>query len=107
MSVEELSRCAAFQHGLRYLEHGYYWEAHEVLESVWMALEQESPERCFVQALIQVANAHLKSLMGREKAVRRLCEISRTLLDELESPTVMGVNWSIYTEMLDELERKL
>ena len=107
MSVEALSECAAFQHGLLYLEHGYYWEAHEVLEPVWMALNDETRERIFVQALIQIANAQLKNLMGRRKAAIRLCGISRELLDRAESQQLMGVSRSDYDKMLDKLELAL
>lgn len=107
MSVEDLSRSAAFKHGLIYLEQGYYWEAHEVLEPVWMALERNSEERRFVQALIQIANARLKQLMGRKKAALRLCDISRALLDECESPLLMGVPIATYYAMLDELAEKI
>ncbi len=107
MSIDELARSEAFKHGLLYLEHGYYWEAHEVLEPVWMVLNSKSEERRFVQALIQIANAHLKNLMDREKAVRRLCRIARELLDESDSPVVMGVHRSIYYSMLDDLELQL
>lgn len=107
MSVDELAQSEAFKHGLLYLEYGYYWEAHEVLEPVWMVLNHKSEERCFVQALIQIANAHLKNLMDREKAVQRLCRIARELLDESDSPVVMGVHRSIYYTMLDDLELQL
>ena len=54
MSVAELAESSAFRHGLLYLENGYYWEAHEVFEPVWLSLPEHSDEKLFVQALIQV-----------------------------------------------------
>ena len=72
MSADALARSEAFRAGLVYLEKGYFWEAHEVLEPVWMALPQGSAERHLLQALIQLANARLKARMGRPRAVARL-----------------------------------
>ena len=73
MSVEALGRSASLQAGLYYFRHGYFWEAHEALEPVWMSLPK-GPDRERVQALIQLANAALKLRMGRERATQRLCE---------------------------------
>ncbi|WP_299408080.1 DUF309 domain-containing protein [uncultured Roseobacter sp.] len=72
---DELHRTAAFQTGLAYLRAGYFWECHEVLEAVWMQTSDPGPEREMVQALIQLANARLKLLMGKPRAARRLCDM--------------------------------
>ncbi len=63
----------AMRAGLDYLHAGYFWECHEVLEAVWLALPDPSAERHMVQAVIQLANARLKLAMGRPKATLRLC----------------------------------
>jgi len=92
MSVRELAGCDAFRHGLHYIDTGFYWEAHEVLEPVWMALPETSEERRLVQALIQIANAGLKLEMGRPRAAARLCAIAHQLLTSLQSPGPLGVD---------------
>ncbi len=51
---------------------GCYWEAHEVWEAAWLAASANSPERLLLQALIQQANARLKSDMRRDNAAARL-----------------------------------
>lgn len=66
----------AWLFGLDLLEARYAWEAHEVLEMVWMRAGPNTPERAFVQAIIQLANAALKHGMGRPKAALRLCGIA-------------------------------
>lgn len=73
MGAEQLSRCAAWRTGLTYLEAGFNWEAHELMEPVWMALPEGSNERRLVQMMIQLANASLKARMERPRAVLRLC----------------------------------
>ena len=101
-SPDALAASAAFRHGLHYIETGYYWEAHEVLEPVWMALPDGSGERAFVQGLIQLANGLLKLRMGRAKAALRLSAISRNLVLDARAASVMGVRRH---EVLDRIER--
>lgn len=80
MGAEDLIGSEAFETGLDFLQNGFYWEAHEVLEPVWLALPEQAPERSVVQGIIQLANAQLKIEMGRPKAALRLCNISEALL---------------------------
>lgn len=91
MTVAELAETRAWAAGWRFLRAGYFWEAHEVLEPVWMALPEGSAERAFVQAAIQTANAALKRRMGRPRAVSRLCAMVRELLAQCAGRTeIMG-----------------
>lgn len=81
MSVDQLAATAAWRAGWVFLERGFFWESHEVLEPVWMQTRPNSAERHLVQAVIQVANAGLKARMGRVRAVGRLCDLAQTHLD--------------------------
>ena len=90
MSPAQLAQSEAFCTGLFYLQRGYFWEAHELFEPVWMALEEGSEERRLLQALIQLANAQLKLRMHRPKAASRLCIMVRGLLEKLTGARVMG-----------------
>ncbi|WP_187430555.1 hypothetical protein ROLI_036870 [Roseobacter fucihabitans] len=75
MPAADLHHTSAFTTGLAYLDAGYFWECHEVLEAVWMQTADPSCERDMVQALIQLANARLKLRMGKPRAARRLCDM--------------------------------
>lgn len=105
MSPDELAVSDAFQIGLTYLRSGYDWEAHEVLEPVWMALPEDSVERRCVQALIQLANAQLKLKMNKPKAARRLCGIVRDLLPAED--VVMGVDIAQVLHRVESLEQRI
>ncbi|PWE34380.1 hypothetical protein DDZ14_01350 [Maritimibacter sp. 55A14] len=59
-------------YGRRLIAEGFYWEAHEVLEPVWMNAPPNSRERHMVQAVIHLANAGLKRRMGKPRAAARL-----------------------------------
>jgi len=104
MTAMQLSDCAAFRTGLRYLEAAFYWEAHELLEPVWMALPDPGVERRFVQALIQIANGFLKIRMERPKAAARLVGIAVDLLPEAGQGAVMGIDPGDVRRMVDSLQ---
>lgn len=106
MTAEALARSAAFRHGLLYIESGFYWEAHEVLEPVWMALPEHSTERRFVQALIQTANGLLKLCMERPKAALRLCGIARGLLPQDQEVLVLGQSAGWVHGLIASLEKQ-
>ncbi|WP_299083286.1 DUF309 domain-containing protein [uncultured Ruegeria sp.] len=82
MCLDEITGSKAWQYGLAFLDEGFYWEAHEVLEAVWMNCPQNSPEKLMTQAVIQTANARLKQKMGRKSAARRLGIEARRLAKE-------------------------
>ncbi|ASP22948.1 hypothetical protein ANTHELSMS3_04345 [Antarctobacter heliothermus] len=104
MTPADLAHSDAFRHGLFYLERGFYWEAHEVLEPVWMVLPEGSAERRFVQALIQTANGQLKLRMDRPKAALRLCAIVRELLPEARGVQIMTFGADRVHAMIDSIE---
>lgn len=72
------ARNPAWRYGLLLLNAGYYWEAHEVLERVWLNAPPNSREQRLVQAVIHVANGALKREMGRSNAARRLAALGRS-----------------------------
>ena len=83
MTADDLRRSLAWREGRHYLDEGFHWEAHEVMEAVWLALP-DGPQRLRVQAAIQLANAGLKLRMDRRKAAERLAGIVRDLAQRSE-----------------------
>jgi len=82
MTEDQLAASPALAAGLRYLHAGFHWEAHEVLEPVWLACPPNSAARRMVQALIQIANARLKDRMDRPAAAARLRGLAAAQLAE-------------------------
>lgn len=92
MDLAALEASLAWRSGWHFILHGYFWEAHEVLEPVWLALPPNAPERRFVQGLIQTANAALKLAMGQPRAALRIVDIAEALLAECAShPALLGL----------------
>ena len=66
----------AWRYGLELLARDFYWECHEVLETVWLRARPNSQARAAVQGVIQIANAALKLEMQKPNAARRLASIA-------------------------------
>lgn len=105
--IRQLEQSVAFRVGLQFLDAGFYWEAHEVLEPVWMALPTGSIEKTFTQGLIQLANGCLKLRMERPKAALRLVEITRGLMPEDTSVQVMTLETKDVLERIEKLEKSI
>ena len=103
MDPDALALTEAWRTGRAWLDAGYYWEAHEVLEPVWMACPPNSAERRLVRALIQLANAKLKQRMGRPRARDRLLAEAAGLLAECR----MGGTRTLLAVSLEDSARAL
>lgn len=66
----------AWLYGLELLAEEYFWECHEVLETVWLRAGPNSRARAAVQGVIQLANGGLKLRMQKPKAASRLAKIA-------------------------------
>ena len=66
--------CDEYLYGIDLFNHGYWWEAHEALEAVWVAAGRQTETGLFVQGLILIAVAHLKMHQGFTAVGRRMAE---------------------------------
>ncbi len=82
---------ATYLYGATLYEAGFFWEAHEVWEPVWMRAHPNSRERTLLQGLIQLANAALKLRMDRTSAARRLAAAAEQHLRAAGPDRVMGI----------------
>src|SRR5277367_2594416 len=65
------ARHPALRYGLTLNDRGYFWEAQEILETVWAAAPQGGRERVLLRACIQIANANLRLRMQKPHAAAR------------------------------------
>lgn len=95
-STVDVTACdnAAWHYGVKLLNQGFFWEAHEVLETVWMNATPNSRERYLLQGVIHVANCALKVRMQRKNAAHRLSDLATVCIkrsfEQRQSP-LMGV----------------
>lgn len=100
--VDDWPRCRTYLRGIDLFNHGYYWEAHEVWESLWHAAGRTGPVADFLKGLIKLAAAGVKSLegsgAGRTRHAARAAELFRHVSQDLErtahgsEPTMMGLS---------------
>ena len=64
--------CEEYLYGIDLFNHGYWWEAHEALEAVWIAAGRQTETGLFIQGLIQIAVAHLKMYQGFIDVAKRM-----------------------------------
>jgi predicted metal-dependent hydrolase len=96
--------CEAYLYGIDLFNYGYWWEAHEALEDVWIAAGQKST-KCgvFLQGLIQLAGAQLKRFVNEPRGAQSL---TRSGIEKLSC--VEGVYLGIEIKsLIHEAERCL
>jgi hypothetical protein len=83
MRHEDWQDNAAYLYGHDLLDAGFFWEAHEVWEAVWLNCPPNSAEKLLLRMLIQQANTRLKLVMGRRNAAERLAAEVEALRSDL------------------------
>ena len=82
---EDWRSCELYLYGIDLFNHGYWWEAHEALEDVWLAAGQrETLCGRFVQGLIQLAAAQLKRFMVEPRGAESLTIAGVEKISEVE-----------------------
>lgn len=104
LSEQNASSHEIFQLGFACHTRAYYWEAHELWESLWHL--QIPPIKDLIKILIQRSAAELKILQNDREAANRLFRTAllslRTM--QLKEPHWLGVDWH---KIALELESKL
>jgi Domain of unknown function (DUF309) len=84
------ARHPALRYAITLNDHGYFWEAQEILEAVWAAAPQGGRERILLRACIQIANANLRLRMQKPHAAARFFGEALGQLDALRKAVVGG-----------------
>ena len=77
------ARHPALRYGIALNDHGYFWEAQEILEAVWAAAPQGGRERILLRACILIATANLRLRMRKAHVTARLFGEALSELDAL------------------------
>jgi hypothetical protein len=66
-------------YGIDLFNHGFYWEAHEAWEGLWVACGRTGPTAIFLQALINLAATGFKARLGNARGIRANAETAAYL----------------------------
>ncbi len=85
--------CLTYLHGIDLFHAGYYWEAHEAWERLWLACGRHGWLADLLKALIQLAAAGVKAYEGRSVGVtthaRRAAELFRSVAERQQQPRAL------------------
>ena len=76
--------------GIDLFNHGFYWEAHETWEQLWIACGRSGREADFLKGLIKLAAAGVKVREGRPIGVQRHALRARELFELVSENMVDG-----------------
>lgn len=68
-----------YRYAIDLFNHGFYWEAHEVWESLWHVAGRKGTTADFLKGLIKLAAAGVKAREGRAAGVRQHAERAEEL----------------------------
>jgi predicted metal-dependent hydrolase len=67
---ENWRSCRDYLYGIDLFNHGFYWEAHEAWEGLWVACGRQGTRATYLQALINLAATGFKARWGSARGMR-------------------------------------
>ncbi len=96
IDVDDWRYSETYLRGVDLFNHGYYWEAHEIWEGLWLACGRSGLTADFLKGLIKLAAAGVKVREGVPEGVRshaqRATELFQQVQRGLDSPRYLGLN---------------
>lgn len=93
---EDWAKSLDYLYGCDLYNHGYWWESHEAWEGLWHKTKKGSPQRSYLQGLIQLAARHLQLFLGHLHGVERLRLTGtahfQTTLEGISTDYFMGIH---------------
>lgn len=88
---EEWHESEEYLYGIDLYNYAYWWECHEVFEGLWHAVGHDTEQGNFFQALIQLAAANLKHVLGNPAVAHNLYRSGIIRLQKVP-PSYMGID---------------
>ena len=86
-----------YLYGIDLYNFAYWWECHEIFESLWHAVGRHTEQGQFFQALIQIAAANIKRFLEVPQAAERLKESGLKRFRNVP-PRYMGMDVARFAE---------
>lgn len=78
---EDWRGCGDYLYGIDLFNGGYFWEAHEAWEGLWVACGRRGPTAAYLQGLINLAAAGFKARWGNARGMRANAGTAARLLE--------------------------
>ena len=99
-SAELWQESEKYLYAIDLFNHQYFWEAHEVLEGLWINIGRETPTGVFVQGIIQISAGLLKEIQSNHKGALRLANKGLLKLSS-KSGVFLGLRIDTFTEKVE------
>lgn len=104
---EDWMKNETYLYGVDLFNHGFWWEAHEAWEKVWLTTKKFDLEGQFLQGMIQYSAALLKLYSGNKPGFDKLCREAQKKIDfcqekmnETHHHCFMGLNLFQWVERM-------
>ncbi len=111
---EHWQKNSLYLYGIDLFNYGYWWEAHEAWETIWLKTKKFDLEGQYLQGLIQMSAALLKLYQGNKKSFFKLYqEASKRLnfclseLKKLNLKNFMGLHLSKWLAEMTQFKEKI
>ncbi len=100
-----------YLYGIDLFNHGFYWEAHEAWEGLWVACGRRGATATYLQALINLAAAGFKARWGNARGMRANARTALELFEaaaryrEVEHQRYMGLDIRTLADFADHISR--
>ncbi len=95
-----------YLYGIDLFNHGFYWEAHEVWESLWNAHNREGNIAEFLKALIRLSAAGVKVKQAQERGIKDHSQAAGKVFEKLLTNTnqdlFLGISLSSLINLTNE-----
>jgi predicted metal-dependent hydrolase len=105
VDAESWRESEPYLYAIDLFNHGYYWEAHEVLEALWHGAGHDSPAGRLARALIQAAAALLKLSMREHATARGLAAKAAAKLRSLPAECLGVSTHAFANELITAVEK--
>jgi predicted metal-dependent hydrolase len=103
--------CGDYLYGIDLFNSGYFWEAHEAWEGLWVACGRRGATATFLQALINLAAAGFKARWGNARGMRANARTARELFEAAarypggRAPRTMGLEVRALADYAERIAR--
>jgi hypothetical protein len=80
---EDWRACHDYLYGIDLFNYGFYWEAHEAWEGLWVACGRRGETATYLRALINLAAAGFKARCGNGRGMRANAKTAHRLFETL------------------------
>lgn len=93
LNPQHWQKCRPYLYGIDLFNHGYYWEAHDAWESVWLACGRKGVTADFLKGLIKLAAAGVKTRGGKPSRVQTQARRAKELFHSVSSQLDLKQRW--------------